>query len=263
MRLQYWILLCFCCISFSHSGQIISNDLKRTIEKARLEHQPIKIAEQFLGLPYKAFALSKENPEQLITDLSGFDCVTLFDNVYALYNSKGIDSVYLDQLIKVRYYHPGRITYENRNHYFSSTIEKLGLDRELKKLQEPSFEFYTSKKLNVLSQYIKKHHLKISLDSIQKMEQQFSTSKMYYIPTKNIPKILSSIEEGDLILFLTNQESMDYHHVGFLVKKGKNWHILHASQQYKKVIISPENLLEYMQKHPSFPGIQIYHLNLP
>lgn len=263
MRFKYWILLWFSSISFTQMGQIISYDIKRTIELARLDNQPIKIAKQFLGLPYIAFALSKENPEQLITDLSGFDCVTLFDNVYALYTSKGVDSMYLKQLVKVRYYHPGRITYENRNHYFSSTLKKLCKEGDLMQLRESSQEVYTPKHLDVLSQYIKKHRLKISVDSIQKMEKQISTEKLTYFPTKSIPKILNLIKEGDLVLFLTNHVNMDFHHVGFLVKKENNWHVLHASQQYKKVIVSPENLMEYMRKHPSFPGIQIYHLNLP
>jgi hypothetical protein len=263
MRYHFWILTCFFCTPTILLGQIVTNDLKKNIEIARNSNQPIKIAEQFLGLPYKAFALSKENPEHLITDLSGFDCVTLFDNVYALYTSKGVDSDYIKQLIKVRYFQPGRVTYENRNHYFSSTVKKLGDAGELKQVHDAIFEVSTPKNLDVLSQFLKKHPYQISMDSILKMEKQFSTKQLIYFPTKSIPKITHLIKEGDLVLFLTNQENMDFHHVGFLVKKGKNWHILHASQQHKKVIVSNESLLEYMRKHPSFPGIQIYHLHLP
>lgn len=263
MRLRYWILLCFFGISHLQNGQILSNKLKRAIDQARLEKQPITIAKHFLGLPYKAFALSKENPEQLITDLSGFDCVTLFDNMFALYTSKGIDSSYINQLIKVRYFHPGRVTYENRNHYFSSTIQKLEKSGYLSQVRESKFEVSSPKSLDVLSEHLKKHHYQISIDSIEYMEKKFSTAHLTYFPTKSIPKILPFIQEGDLVLFVTNNKHMDYHHVGFLVKKGKNWHVLHASQQYKKVIVSPESLQEYMRKHPSFPGIQIYQLNLP
>ncbi|MHA8049851.1 N-acetylmuramoyl-L-alanine amidase-like domain-containing protein [Aquirufa sp. ROCK-SH2] len=263
MRYRFWILTWIFCIPTLLSGQILTKELKRHIENARSSHQPIKIAEHFLGLPYKAFALSKENPERLITDLSGFDCVTLFDNLYALYTSKGVDSSYLKQLIKVRYYHPGSVTYENRNHYFSSTVKKLGDVGELNQVQDAAFEVSTPKKLDVLSQFLKMKHYQISLDSILKMEKQFSNQHLTYFPTKSIPKISHLIHEGDLVLFLTNHENMDFHHVGFLVKKGKNWHILHASQQYKKVIVSHESLQEYLRKRPSFPGIQIYHLNLP
>lgn len=264
MRFTAQLVFCFFLfIFFESNGQIIDQNLKKTIVKARLENKPIKIAEQFLGLPYKAFALSKENPEQLITDLSGFDCVTLFDNVYALYKSKGIDSAYINQLIKVRYYHPGRVTFENRNHYFSSTIEKLSRENELIQLKDPTVEKFTSKKLTILSEYLKKRSYKVSIDSIKNMERQFSTSQMNYIPRNAISKIYGKIRDGDVVVFLTHHETMDFHHVGFLVKKKNNWHVLHASQQYKKVIVSPESLLEYMKKHPSFLGIQVYQLNLP
>ncbi len=263
MRPFAWNFFCLLLLSFPNFSQIISNDLKKVIEAARLEKQPIKIAEQFLGLPYKAFALSKENPEQLITDLSGFDCVTLFDNVYSLYTSKGKDSSFINQLIKVRYFHPGRITYENRNHYFSSTAQKLMAEGLMIPITDEKYESYCTKKLNVLSKMLSKHHYQVSIDSVVQMENKFSSNKMPYFPTKNIPKILNHLNEGDVVLFLTNQSTMDFHHVGFLVKKGKDWHVLHASQLYKKVIVSPETLIEYMHKHPSFPGIQVYHLNLP
>jgi cell wall-associated NlpC family hydrolase len=255
--------LIFSFFSISLSAQIISPDLRKHIFEAREQHNHIHLATYFLGKPYVAFALSKENPEQLITDLSGFDCVTLFDNVFALYTSKGIDSSYINQLIKVRYFHPGRITYENRNHYFSSTIQKLEKSGYLSQVRESKFEVSSPKSLDVLSEHLKKHRYQISIDSIEHMEKQFSTAHLTYFPTKSIPKILPFIQEGDLVLFVTNNKNMDYHHVGFLIKKGNNWHVLHASQQYKKVIVSPENLEEYMRKHSSFPGIQIYHLNLP
>ncbi len=264
MQKTFCLIFCVLLIFlFESNGQIIDRKLKITIEKSREEGKPMQIATHFLGLPYVAFALSKENPEQLITDLSGFDCVTFFDNVYALYKSKGIDSVYINELIKVRYYHPGRVTFENRNHYFSSTIEKLSRENELIAIKEPSVELRTSKKLNVLSEYLKKRSLKVSIDSVKKMENKFSNAEMNYIPRNAISKILPKIHDGDLVLFLTHHQTMDFHHVGFLVKKGKDWHVLHASQQYKKVIVSPETLMQYMQKHPSFPGIQVYHLNLP
>jgi len=264
MRETFRLIFCFLVLFlFESKGQIIDRKLKIAIEKSRAEGKPIQIASHFLGLPYIAFALSKENPEQLITDLSGFDCVTLFDNVYALYKSNGIDSIYLNELIKVRYYHPGRVTFENRNHYFSSTIEKLSRANELIPLRESSIEKITSKNLNVLSEYLKKRSYNVSIDSIKKMENEFSNLKMNYIPRNMISKISNEIKDGDIVVFLTHHQTMDYHHVGFLVKKKNEWHVLHASQQYKKVIVSPENLLEYMRKHPSFLGIQIYHLNLP
>lgn len=262
MRLKFLLLSFLVFISHVQDGQILSHELKKRIEEARHQKLPVRIADQFLGLPYVENALSKQNPEQLITDLSGFDCVTLFDNIYALYASNGIDSRYLDHLVKVRYFKPGRITYENRNHYFSSTIEKLQKEGQLIPLQT-EFDVTTKKDLILLSEYLKNKGLQINIDSLRVMEKQFSSDHFRYIPTKSIPKVLDHIQEGDLILFVTNNQHMDFHHVGFLVKKENQWHILHASQQYKKVIISPENLMEYMKKHPSFPGIKIYHLNLP
>lgn len=263
MRPNKFLLSVLLLVSFCHFGQIVSPNLKRKIDSARVFKQPIKIAAQFLGLPYIENALSRQNPEQLITDLSGFDCVTLFDNVYALYTSKGQDTSYLNQLIKVRYFEPKRVLYENRNHYFSSTIEKLLAEGQLEAVRQPGGELTVKKSLNVLSESLKNKSLQINLDALKMMEQRFSSNAFTFIPTKQIPKILPKLREGDLVLFVTKHEHMDFHHVGFLVKKGARWHILHASQHYKKVIVSPEHLMEYMQKHPSFPGIQVYHLNLP
>ena len=249
-------------VPFVPFGQIVPISLKAKIQEARKQQLPSKIAAQFLDFPYIENALSKENPEQLITDLSGFDCVTLFDNVYALYTSNGVDSSYLHQLVKVRYFKPGRVSYENRNHYFSSTIEKLQREGQLIPIHAPT-EISVEKELNLLSEFLKKKSLQINLDSLRLMENRFSNKQFRFIPTKAIPTVMTQMKEGDLVLFVTNNRHMDFHHVGFLVKKENEWHILHASQQYKKVIISPESLMVYMKKHPSFPGIQVYHLNLP
>ena len=110
MKLLIFVL--FPLLSFA---QIIPQALQTKIQDANLKHEPLLIANSFKGLPYTAHALSKENPEKFVVEFGGFDCVTFVENVWSLYRSKGVDSIFLTELKQIRYVQMP-ISYENRNH---------------------------------------------------------------------------------------------------------------------------------------------------
>ena len=132
-------IIFFLLFSFVGFSQVIPGPLKVKIKEARLQKDPLLIANQFTGLPYASHALSKENPEKLVVDFSGFDCVTFVENIWSLYRSKGLDSLFLQELTQIRY-RKSPISFENRNHYLSATLEQME-DKGLFKQVIPSKYF--------------------------------------------------------------------------------------------------------------------------
>jgi hypothetical protein len=63
--------------------------------------------------------------------------------------------------------------------------------------------------------------------------------------------------EGDIIGLTTNIPGLDILHVGILVRKSKQIHLIHASSRAKKVIVSEETLESYLESRKNITGIMI------
>jgi hypothetical protein len=99
----------------------ILRQLRRERDVAARAHA---VARSLVGHPYVASALigGPDQPEQLVVDLAGFDCVTFVENVLALARARSVGA-YVDQLVALRYHH-GRIAWRQRNHYFHDWLQR-------------------------------------------------------------------------------------------------------------------------------------------
>lgn len=218
------------------------------------------LAEYFLGKPYIAFALSPENPERVYISLEDFDCVTFIENVMSLYASKGQDSLYKKNLIYWRYSNPNDIRFETREHYFTSALRRMVTEKRLEQVHSP-VEVNSKKTFSFLSNFYRSKNKNISIPELQHMEQKLAGQSISYFPTAQVTGILPWLRDGDIITFVSRRNNLDVQHTGFLVQKKKNWYLLHASQEAKKVCISEKNLTDYLKSHPSFLGFQVFRPN--
>jgi hypothetical protein len=250
MKIVFFLLFSF--IGFS---QVIPGPLRDKIKEARLQKDPLLIAKHFSGLPYTSYALSKENPEKLVVDFSGFDCVTFVENSWSLYRSKGIDSVFLRELEQIRYARKP-ISFENRNHYLSATLTQME-DKGLFKQVIPSkYLKLADKKVEFLSHYLAPKKYMIVVDSIKATEA--SLSPMTYVPRAQFTVVRSFIRTGDLIAFVSKRKDLDYQHVGFVREMGGQFYLVHASQDRRKVCQSVESISVYLKNHPSMIGFNVF-----
>jgi hypothetical protein len=250
MKIIFFLLFSF--IAFS---QVIPGLLKDKIKEARLQKDPLLIAKHFSGLPYTSHALSKENPEKLVVDFSGFDCVTFVENSWSLYRSKGIDSLFLHELTRIRY-RKTPISFENRNHYLSSTLDQME-DKGLFKQVIPSkYLKLADKKVEFLSHYLAPKKYMIVVDSIKAAEADLGP--MTYVPSNQFSTISSFIRTGDLIAFVSKRKDLDYQHVGFVREMGGQFYLVHASQDRRKVCQSVESISVYLKNHPSMIGFNVF-----
>jgi len=239
---------------------LINQPLKKVIQRAIDQKNPLIIGKSFIGLPYKAFALSAENPEKLITDFKGFDCVTFVENVLALYQSQSNEAIFQKSLINMRYQNPDSITYESRNHYFTSALLKLQKQAFLQPVRTGK-DARVKKNFGVLSQFLVGKGKNIRIDLIQKTEMELSQDSLTYIPSNAVQHVVQSFQSGDIVVFMSKKSNLDCQHVGFLTYQKGELYILHASQEAKKVLVSEKTLINYLKSHPNFLGIQVFRPN--
>ncbi len=231
--------------------------LKLAVEKSISSKTPISIGQYFIGAPYLANRLSKSNPEKVYFSFTDFDCVTYVENVLALYHSKGNHIQFSENLIKIRY--NDSISYENRNHYLISGLEKLVKLNILTPINNAFNSKSVFKNIDYLSKYVNSKH--IDRSKLIKTEKSISSRPIYYFDYMNDSDTKTLIQDGDIIAFLSSRNDLDFKHVGFVFVKNNKKYILHASQEIKVVCISDMTIDQYLLKNKKIKGFQIYRPN--
>jgi len=250
--MKYVIFLLF---SFAGIAQVIPVHLQDKIKTSREQKDPLLIAQQFSGIPYASHALSKENPEKFLVDFTGFDCVTFVENVWSLYRSKGVDSIFLRELEQIRYSQKP-LSFENRNHYLSAALSQLEDKGLFKQVIPSSYQTLAVKKVDFLSRYLAPKKWLISIPSIQETERNLAP--LHYVVSAKFDLISSYVKSGDVIAFVSKRKDLDYQHVGLVRELKGKFYLVHASQDRKKVCQSVESISVYLKNHPSMIGFNIF-----
>lgn len=260
MRIFFLSLL----ICISASAQESAVRILRTPAKETLDKTILHVAEQFLGKPYVPATLEK-TPEALVINLEEFDCFTLVENVLALSLAKhnpesGLD-VYREYLQLLRYRDGVIDGYPSRMHYFTEwalqAVENgilVNITEEVGEEQEKIIDFMSeNRKLYPALATDDK-----ALAEIVKTEAVLNESPFFYVAKAKFSSVEDQIEEGDIIAFTSVIKGLDVNHEGFAIRKGGKLHLLHASLDEKKVIISKETLQQYLDKIKKHSGIMIF-----
>lgn len=221
------------------------------IQAARQSHDVSLVGLQFLGKPYASHALSDQNPEKLVVDLNAFDCVTFIENSLALLQSNGIDSLYRKGLIHNRYAGDS-IVYEKRYHYFSDAMRHLRFPlvgtRDMLVQAPKTFTF--------LSSYLStKHNAQIDLVRLRERESALGQQPFLYTPNASLNQLLPLLKSGDLIGLVSKKASIDFLHTGMVYRQNGQVYLLHASQEFNRVMISTLTLVDYLKTHKQFIGV--------
>lgn len=225
----------------------------------------INVAKTLLGKPYVGQTLEK-TPEKLVCNLREFDCYTLVENVVALTRMNNFNlsdyTIYQEMLTSMRYRDGKLDGYASRIHYFTEWIEQAennGIITDLTK----SWGKASHKKLDFMSKhpnyYPAMTDTKVK-ERISRMESYVNQSPFFEILKADFYKVESKIKNGDIIVFTSTIAGLDVNHEGLAYWQNGKLHLLHASLDYKRVMISPETLGEYLQKIPKHQGIMVLRL---
>jgi hypothetical protein len=267
MKILVFILIFFPLIGVSQNHVVETFKQKSGLAKGEnTPYDVIQIAKSFVGRPYKAGTLEAK-PEQLVCNLSEFDCYTFVESVTALALVKTMKTPsfenYLKILEKLRYRNGEMEDYSSRIHYFfewAKQMEKYDLLEDL----TPSLGIKTSKKINFMSTHASYYPILANDASqkakIQKSENELNKVDFYEIPKLDFKNIESKIEDGDIIAFTSEINGLDVNHEGFAIKKNGKVHLLHASLEQKKIVISEETLDTYLQRVKKHSGVMLLRL---
>ncbi len=235
------------------------------LQEKRMGERISLIARFFLDTPYKSNTLNTPGGEKLTINLHELDCVTFVDNVLALaflseYSSES-EAEFQQNIQDIRYRKGIIEDFTSRLHYSSDWLYEMEERKLLKDVTAVSGGIEYAKEINFMS----RHHdlyppLKENrhfLSKIKEIEDSINKRTYYYIPKADLDKAYPKIKTGDIILITTGIAGMDTSHLGIAILYNGKIHLIHASSDHKKVMISPSPLKEYMMGIRSQTGIMI------
>ena len=95
------------------------------------------------------------------------------------------------------------------------------------------------------------------VEIIARQELEISSRQMYYLPSDRLAEIESGLRDGDIVGITTNIKGLDIIHTGVLVRKSGRMHLMHASSQFKKVMISADPLEDYLANNKAATGVMV------
>jgi len=254
-------------IIFSNTSifdKIIKDAKKLMWHKLPINELIIKVAKNFIGIPYVAYTLEINEKEQCVVDLNGLDCVTFFENSLCLARIIKKQLYTFNDLIKevtfTRYRDGILIDYTSRLHYTSDWINNNVQKKVVRMIGEeynfPSFKpnvYYMS---NNPDKYKQLENNPKFIEEIKKIENQINKLNLYFIPKDNISEYVKYIQNGDIIALRTNIEGLDYSHTGLAFKVKDTVRLFHASTTTGNVLIDV-NIEEYLKNKKRDVGITV------
>lgn len=247
----------------------IYNRKVQNAKGAALDDFTLNIAKSFLNRPYKAHTLEGNQNEKLVTNLREFDCSTFVESCIAMGLTYRKDDISFDKfkkyLQRLRYYKNGKIKgYESRINYFSDWLYTHEEDGLLQDVTASMGGVEWKKNVNFMSTHWNKYPFPKDtelLEKIQKIEEKINAQSFKYIPKAKVKSIENQFMNGDIIGITTNIDGLDITHEGFAIRlQDKRVYLLHASSDFKRVMVTDRPLSEYMAKNKNQTGIMVARL---
>lgn len=238
--------------------------LGNEVQKLPIGDVIAEVGKSFIDTDYVAGTLDKNKSESLVINLTGLDCVTFVENclVFARCVKQGKTTFddYKAELKKIRYRDGVINGYSSRLHYFCDWIwdnESKGI---VKNITADIGGVSYSKNIDFMSTHTNSYKQladSAELEGIKASEDAINSRYYYYIPTKDISKSYDLMQTGDIIATTTSIGGLDVTHTGYVYKEAGGTYFMHASSKSKKVIISSEELKEYVAGDSKKTGIMV------
>jgi hypothetical protein len=188
-----------------------------------------RISECFLGRPYVTGSLGggPELPEVFRVSLAAFDCVTYMETVLAFALARTIDE-FFDTIRRIRYA-DGKIDWFHRNHYMVDWARNNDKGGFVANCTGGPGTVQKTCRLELIPGFAAK------------------TVSFQYFPQPTLRPILSHVESGDLILFVSEKETLDVFHTGLLINLKRQVLLRHATRTAGAVI--EQDLIDFVRKN--------------
>ncbi len=224
----------------------------------------------FKGTPYVASTLEREGDERLVINLRQFDCTTFVETCIALsrtVKSEERSFKNFSRLLRELRYRGGIIDgYSSRLHYMSDWIYDNSQKGIISNITRELQGVVDTKEINFMTthpdSYKQLKNSKATLLKMQKVEADINKrGGYYYIPKQNIPDISERIEDGDVILFATSIDGLDYSHVAIAHHTEDGLSFIDASTRTMAVTVESQLLYDYCMKSSKCTGVAVLRIN--
>ena len=100
----------------------------------------------------------------------------------------------------------------------------------------------------------------LAFSEVKNSQKNINGYDFYFIPKEFLAKHEQKIQEGDIIAITSNVEGLDFNHEGFAIRQNGRLHLLHASYEQKRVVISSEPLVNYLNRINKHSGVSVLRL---
>jgi hypothetical protein len=222
-----------------------------------------KIGRSFIGTPYKAHTLEVGDQEALVINLREFDCTTFVETCLALTTTFKMGGYTFDSyqyILKRIRYREGYIDgYNSRLHYFTDWITDNSISGYVKDATQIFDGIPYENNVNFMSTHTESYSQLANdtsaVSGIKAIEAEISKRQYYYVPKEDLNLNEIYLEEGWIVAFTTDINGLDVIHTGITVRNGENIHLLHASSDAGKVVVSDKTLVEYVMGNKLQTGV--------
>lgn len=253
------------------SAQITDELRQITIVPGRTAAETaVQTASTLLGKPYVYHTLDGNEHEQLVVNFHAFDCSTFIETTLALalaeqelpakYSTAQLEIAFRRYLTKLRYRNGQIDGYASRLHYLSDWLrdnERKGL------LQDVTHEIggiQVQKAVNYMTAAVHKYpHLAdpAVYKQMTQVQSAISQQPFYFIPKKQFRALENKFREGDIVMLTAARPGLDMRHVGYATWRDGKLHLLHASSDCKKVMLTRQPLADYLMANKRLSGVRV------
>lgn len=257
--------------SISKSDSLVFSSIKQMSAKiiahtSSNNNRVLDFAKLFLQSKYAANTLSGNDKEQLVVNLQEFDCATFVENIlaFSLIENDFTYDDFVYNLENLRYRNGKLINYVSRLHYFADWIYDNQQKEILVNISKSIGGVLINKKVDFMGKHLNLYPElegnKMFQEKIFDIQKEINSREMYFIPQDDIVNIENKILNGDIIAITTKVNGLIVSHTGFAIFINNRLHLLHASSEHKKVIVSKIPLSDMLKRNKLQTGIIVSRL---
>jgi Protein of unknown function (DUF1460) len=222
-------------------------------------------AQRWLGRPYVANVLNENGTnERLVIDTMRLDCWTFTE--YCLAQALVADQGDFAEQVQQLRYRNGQVNgFGSRLHYFTEWASLTTQNNYLTDITSSLGGMRDKRMINYITAHPKAYPLCASVEcmaEIAKYESIISSlNNRYFIPKNAVKDIENQIKDGDIIGITSAIPGLDFAHQGIAIEQRGRVHLIHASSDLGKVVISKEPLSAYLQHNKKQSGITVLRLH--
>ena len=99
-----------------------------------------------------------------------------------------------------------------------------------------------------------------TFNTLKSVEEAITKREKWYIPKDKVAAIESKLKDGDIIGITNVMAGMDMAHAGIVTWQNGRAYMLHASSQFRQVMITDVPLVDYLLRNKGQSGIMVARL---